>query len=185
MLSNLRRTVMKKYYFVALGCFCLVVSVLLAGTGGAKGEFPRTTIDLGIVVSNVEKTAQFYKNAIGFTELSGFDVSKEMGGDAGLSNYQAFQVRVLVLGDEPNATRIKIMEFPEAPGKKVDNKFIHSSLGFSYLTISVSDMTAALERAKKAGVAPVKEPYQLGTGNYYLTLVKDPDGNIIELLGPK
>ena len=179
---------MKKYNLIALVVFCLVASVLLAGAAGTsetKSDFPKTTIDLGIVVSNVEKAAQFYKNAIGFTELSGFDVSKEMGGDAGLSDYQPFQVRVLVLADEASATRIKIMEFSEAPGKKVDNRFIHSSLGFSYLTISVSGMTAALERAKKAGVLPVKEPYQLGTGNYYLTLVRDPDGNFIELLGPK
>jgi len=179
---------MKKYTFIALMVFCLLASVLLAGVAGTdrtKADFPRTTIDVGIVVSNVEKAAQFYKNAIGFTELSGFDVSKEMGGDTGLCDYQAFSVRVLVLADEPDATRIKIMEFTEKTGKKVDNRFINSSLGFSYLTISVSDMTAALERAKKAGVVPVKEPYQLGTGNYYLTLVKDPDGNIIELLGPK
>ncbi len=179
---------MKKYFFVALPVFCLVVSALLAGaagTGGTKADFPRTTIDLGIVVSDVEKAAQFYKNVIGFTELSGFDVPKQMGGDAGLSDYQAFQVRVFVLGDEANATRIKIMEFPEAPSKKVDNKFIHSSLGFSYLTIHVSDTPAAVDRAKKAGVVPVKEPYQLGSGNSYLTLVKDPDGNIIELIGPK
>jgi len=188
MLFNLRRTVMKKYNLIALAVFCLAASALIAvaaGTSGTKGDFPRTTIDVGIVVSNVEKAAQFYKNVIGFTELPGFDVSKEMGGDAGLSDYQAFSVRVLVLADEPDATRIKIMEFTDAPGKKVDNRFINSSLGFSYLTISVSDMTAALERAKKAGVAPVKKPYQLGTGNYYLALVKDPDGNIIELLGPK
>jgi len=179
---------MKKYNLIALVVFCLVASALLAGaagTGGTKGDFPKTTIDVGIVVSNVEKAAKFYKDVIGFTELSGFDVSEEMAGDTGLCDYQAFIVRVLVLGDEPNATRIKIMEFPEAPGKKVDNRFINSSMGLSYLTISVSDMTAALQRAKKAGVAPVKEPYQLGTGNYYLTLVKDPDGNIIELLGPK
>jgi len=179
---------MKKYFFVALLVFCLVASVLLAGaagTSGTKGDFSKTTIAVGIVVSDVEKAAQFYKNAIGFTEVPGFDVSKEMGGDTGVSDYQAFQIRALVLGDEPNASRIKIMEFSEAPGKKVDNRFIHSSLGFSYLTISVSDMTAALERAKKAGVVPVKEPYQLGTGNYYLTFVKDPDGNFIELLGPK
>jgi catechol 2,3-dioxygenase-like lactoylglutathione lyase family enzyme len=185
MLSNLRRTVMKKYYFAALAVFCLVVSVLLAGTGGTKAEFARTTIDLGIVVNDVEKAALFYKNALGFTEVPGFDVSKEMAGDSGLSDYNAFSVRVLVLGDEENATKIKIMEFPEAPGKKVDNKFINSSLGFSYLTIFVSDTTAAVERAKKAGVVPAKEPYQLGGGNFYLTLVKDPDGNIIELVGPK
>ena len=179
---------MKKYNLIALLVLCLAASVFLAGaagTGGTKSEFARTTIDLGIVVSDVEKAAQFYKNALGFTEVPGFDVSKEMAGDSGLSDYQAFRVRVLVLGDEASATKIKIMEFPEAPGKKVDNQFIHSSLGYSYLTIFVSDTTAAVERAKKAGVLPVKEPYQLGGGNFYLTLVKDPDGNIIELVGPK
>jgi hypothetical protein len=40
-----------------------------------------------------------------------------------------------------------------------------------------------VERAKAAGVNPVKAPYQLG-GNNYLTLLKDPDGNIVELVGP-
>ncbi len=179
---------MKKYNLIALLVLCLGASVFLAGaagTDGAKDEFARTTIDLGIVVSNVEKAAQFYKNALGFTEVPGFDVSKEMGGDSGLADYQPFHVRVLVLGNEASATKIKIMEFPKAPGTKVDNKFIHSSLGYSYLTIFVSDTTAAVERAKKAGVLPVKEPYQLGEGNFYLTLVRDPDGNIIELVGPK
>jgi hypothetical protein len=89
------------------------------------------------------------------------------------------------LGDDESATKIKIMEFPKAPGKKMDNRYIHSSLGFSYLTIFVADTTAAVERARNAGVTPVREPYQLGGGNLYLTLVKDPDGNIIEFVGPK
>ena len=179
---------MKKYNLIVLLVLCLVASVFLvgaAGTGGSKSEFARTTIDLGIVVSNVEKAVQFYTNALGFTEVPGFDVSKEMGGDSGLSDYHPFRVRVLVLGDEASATKIKIMEFPKAPGKKVNNQFIHSSLGYSYLTIFVSDTTAAVERAKKAGVLPVNEPYKLSGGNSYLTLVRDPDGNIIELVGPK
>jgi catechol 2,3-dioxygenase-like lactoylglutathione lyase family enzyme len=138
---------------------------------------------VGIVVSDVEKAAQFYKNALGFTEVPGFDVSAEMGGGSGLTDNQPFKVRVFVLGDEPIATKIKLMQFPDAPGKKVDHQFIHSSLGYSYLTIFVSDTAASVERAKKAGVVIVKEPYQLG-GNNYLTLVKDPDGNIIEFVGP-
>ncbi|MCP4263661.1 MAG: VOC family protein [Planctomycetes bacterium] len=167
---------------------CLAACIFLTGASGtdrATSEFARTTIDLGIVVSDVEKAARFYKNALGFTEVPGFDVSKEMAGDSGLADYHAFSVRVLALGEEASATKIKIMEFSQAPGKKVDNQFIHSSLGFSYLTIFVSDTTAAVERAKRAGIHPVKEPYQLGGGNFYLTLIKDPDGNIIELVGPK
>ncbi|MHC4725934.1 MAG: VOC family protein [Planctomycetota bacterium] len=179
---------MKKHIIVPLMVLCLGACIFLTGASGtdrAKSEFARTTIDLGIVVSDVEKAAQFYTKALGFTEVPGFDVSKEMAGDSGLADYHAFRVRVLVLGDQASATKIKIMEFTQAPGKKVDNQFIHSSLGFSYLTIFVSDTTAAVDRAKRAGVHPAKEPYQLGGGNFYLTLLKDPDGNIIELVGPK
>ena len=179
---------MKRQYSIVLSGVCLIAIIFLAGAAGtsrSKAEFSRTTIDVGIVVSDVEKAAHFYTNALGFTEVSGFDVSEEMGTDSGLTDHQAFQVRVLVLGDEESATKIKIMEFPQAPGKKVENRYIHSSLGLSYLTIFVADTTAAVERAKKAGVTPVREPYQLGGGNFYLTLVRDPDGNIIELVGPK
>lgn len=179
---------MKKQHSITLLVACIIASLFIAGAANMKipkVEFARTTIDVGIVVSNVEKAARFYKNALGFIEVPGFDVSEEMGTDSGLTDHQAFNVRILVLGEEESATKIKIMEFPKAPGKKVDNQFIHSSLGLSYLTVFVSDTTAAVERAKKAGATLVKEPYQLGEGNSYLTLVRDPDGNIIELVGPK
>ena len=180
---------MGKYNLFALLAVSLIGSLFFSGCEArseeeSKDEFARTTIDVGIVVSDVEKAAEFYKNALGFTEVPGFDVSAEMGAGSGLTDYQPFHVRVFVLGEEPTATKIKLMEFAQAPGKKVDNQFINSSYGFSYLTIWVSDTTAAVERAKKAGAVPVKEPYDLG-GNNYLTLLKDPDGNFIEFVGPK
>ena len=179
---------MTRSSFFAVLAVISIGSMFLSGCAdqseaGTKSEFARTTIDVGIVVSDVKKAAEFYKNALGFTEVPGFDVSAEMGGGSGLTDNQPFKVRVFVLGDEPTATKIKLMEFPQAPGKKVDHRFIHSSLGYSYLTLFVSDMTASVARAKKAGAVIVKEPYQLG-GNNYLTLVKDPDGNIIEFVGP-
>jgi catechol 2,3-dioxygenase-like lactoylglutathione lyase family enzyme len=180
---------MVKYNLFALSAAILIGSLFFSGCEArseeeSKDEFARTTIDVGIVVSDVEKAAQFYKNALGFTEVPGFDVSAEMGAGSGLTDDQPFHVRVMVLGEEPTATKIKLMEFAQAPGKTVDNRFIHSSLGYSYLTIFVSDTTASVERARKAGSVPVNKPYDLG-GNNYLTLVKDPDGNIIEFVGPK
>jgi len=180
---------MGKYNLFALLATILIGSLFFSGCEArseeeSKDKLARTTIDVGIVVSDVEKAAEFYKNALGFTEVPGFDVSAEMGAGSGLTDDQPFHVRVFVLGEEPTATKIKLMEFSDAPGKKVDNQFINSSYGFSYLTIWVSDTTAAVERAKKAGAVPVKEPYDLG-GNNYLTLVKDPDGNFIEFVGPK
>lgn len=155
-----------------------------AKQNSGKAEFSRTTIDLGMVVSNVEKTAKFYTEALGFKELSGFDVSAQMANDTGLTDNRPFKVRVFVLGDEPTATRLKIMEIPGANSKKVDNQYIGSSLGFRYLTVMVADLTKVMARLKQNGIAPVKEPYRLG-GDSYLILVKDPDGNTVELIGPR
>ncbi len=178
---------MKKHWMYALVVAAVVGGcIIMAGAkqAGPKAEFSRTTIDLGMVVSDVEKTAKFYGEVLGFKELSGFDVSARMANDTGLTDNRPFKVRVFVLGDEPAATRLKIMTIPGANSKKVDNQYIGSSLGFRYLTINVADLTQTMARLKRSGVVPVKEPYQLG-GNSYLILVKDPDGNTVELIGPR
>jgi len=155
----------------------------------AEGEFARTTIDLGVVVSDVEKSVEFYTKAIGFTEVKGFSVTADLAADGGLTARQPLDIRVLVLGEEKTATRLKLMEVPGVDSKKSDNSFIHSQLGYSYLTISINDTNAAMARLTKAGVEPIAKcpvelPENLAPG-VFLTVVRDPDGNIVELVGPK
>ncbi len=78
------------------------------------------------------------------------------------------------------------MEFPNKRGKLTNQAFIHSSYGFSYLTVFVSDMNASVKRAREAGGKIVgKSPVIIGGGPLYLTLLRDPDGNFVELVGPK
>ncbi len=155
-----------------------------ASAGVAGGAFSRLTIDVGVVVSDVEKSAKFYTEALGFTEVGGFDVSAEMAGESGLTDYRPFKVRVFVLGEGETATKIKLMEI-EPKGARVDNTFINSSLGLSYLTIFVTDTTASVARATASGARIVKPPLKLGDGVTYLTVIKDPDGNNVEFVGPK
>ena len=82
-------------------------------------------------------------------------------------------------------TKFKLMAFPEAPGKMQDQKFIHSSIGVSYLTLYVTDMNKSVARLKEAKVQLLgKTPTDLGGGNF-ITVFRDPDGNFIELIGPK
>ncbi|MBT6918894.1 MAG: hypothetical protein HN985_04150 [Planctomycetaceae bacterium] len=69
-----------------------------------------------------------------------------------------------------------------------DNEFIHSHTGFRYLTIIIEDTSAALSRLKKLGVTPLAKspvtlPQKLAPG-MSLTCIKDPDGNLVELIGP-
>jgi len=152
----------------------------------AKTGVVKTIIDIGITVSDMEKSVKFYKEVLGFTEVPGkFFVDEQMGGEVGLTDYKSFHLRMFKLGDDPAATSIKLIEFPDA--KKVDRQFIHSSLGPSYLTIFVWDTAGILEKAAKMGLAPVKKPYLIpGENAYkYLTLLRDPDGNLIEMVEPK
>jgi catechol 2,3-dioxygenase-like lactoylglutathione lyase family enzyme len=159
------------------------------GEAEPPGAFASQTVDIGIVVSDVEKAAAFYTGALGFTEIEGFDVPATMGKESGLSDNQPFHVRVFVLGKEPTATKVKLMQFPDAPGTKPDHAYIHTTLGLSYLTLHITDTTAAMERLTRAGVTPIANgPYELPEGfpkGVFLTIVRDPDGNLIELVGPK
>ena len=153
-----------------------------------KSEFARGTIDLGVVTSDVEKAVKFYTEAIGFKEIEGFTVDADFCADAGLTDHQKLDIRVLVLDDGETATRLKLMQVPTVKTKIADNAFIHSQLGYSYLTIYVADGSQALERLARSGVKPLAKgpvplPPDLRPG-MALTVVRDPDGNLIELIGP-
>jgi catechol 2,3-dioxygenase-like lactoylglutathione lyase family enzyme len=166
--------------------------VLLTAASALAAEpavFPRTTIDLGCVVSDLDASVRFYTEAIGFTELKGFEVPAAVATDAGLTDGKPLAVRVLVLGEGDAATKLKLMQIVDTTPRKGDNEFIHSHTGFRYLTLFVADTDAALARLAESGVkplakSPVAIPESIASG-LFLTCVKDPDGNLVELIGPR
>lgn len=171
----------------------LILLVLTSCIGprgaGADDKFARTTIDLGMIVSDIDRSVAFYTQAVGLKELPGFQATGQFTADAGLTNHQPANVRVLALGDDPTATRLKLMAMPAAEPKRGDTQFIHSEFGFRYITIRVTDMTAALARLKKADVkllakCPLALP-KTSSSESYLAVFRDPDGNFVELVGPK
>lgn len=169
-----------------------VAALALGGLANQKSEtdsnFASQTIDLGMVVSDIDKSVKFYKEVIGFTEVPGFKVPGGFGLDTGLSNKLDLDVHVLVLGQGESATKLKLMQFKTAPGARVDNTFIHSSFGYRYLTIPVKNLNLAVANAAKAGSKPIaKCPVALPEGfpsGLALANYRDPDGNLIELVGP-
>ena len=161
----------------------------LAAAAAEPQTFPRTTIDLGCVVTDLGKSVRFYTEGIGFRELEGFDVPTSLATAAGLTDSRPLSVKVLVLGEGPEATKLKLMQVAGTLPRTGDNDFIHSHTGFRYLTIMVDDTDAALARLATLGVEPLAEgpvalPESLAPG-MHLTCVRDPDGNIVELIGPR
>ena len=167
----------------------LAASLALSTSGLAQEEkapvFSAATADIGIVVKDLEKSAKFYTETLGLTEVKGFSVPAEKAAGLGLPDNQPATIRVFVLNPKGPKTKFKLMSFPDAPGKMQDQKFIHSSIGISYLTLLVTDMNKSVEKLKAAKVKLLgKTPTDLGGGKF-IAVFHDPDGNYIELIGPK
>jgi lactoylglutathione lyase len=178
-----------KYQRITGTGFALAIALMLLPGGVAAaettGEFSKGIIDIGIVVREADRTAAFLTNAIGFTEVKGFPVTVELGRKLGMIDGYPTDVRVFTLTEGEQATRMKVLSFPKAKTAAPDQKFIHSAFGIRYLTLYVKDMNRALERLKTAKVPLLGEtPFDLGGGTF-IAVVQDPDGNFVELIGPK
>lgn len=174
----------------SLLCLVCLLALSVAGRGtAADPAFPRTTIDLGCVVRDLDASVRFYTEGVGFRELPGFEVPAGLATDAGLTDGKPLSIRVLVLGEGDSATKLKLMQVAGTEPRTGDTDFIHSHTGFRYLTIFVADADAALARLAKVGATPLAKspvalPGSLAPG-MHLTCVRDPDGNIVELIGPR
>jgi catechol 2,3-dioxygenase-like lactoylglutathione lyase family enzyme len=79
------------------------------------------------------------------------------------------------------------MSLSGVESKASDNAFVHSQLGYSYITIRTVSLKPALERLKAAGITPLANgPAPLpgvDAAGPHLAVVRDPDGNLVELIG--
>jgi len=149
----------------------------------AQSEFSSGLIGVGVVTKDLDKSLDFYLNVIGMTKVSEFDVDGEFGTPSGLTDGIAFHVDVLKLQDSPDANQWKLMSFKKE-GSHPMPKFIHDDTGMQYITIMVNSLDPVLKRIKKHNVKLMGDtPIPLGETDHFV-LVQDPDGTIIELIGP-
>lgn len=145
-------------------------------------------VDFGIVVNDIEKSKAFYEQVLGLKETRNFTAPGEVGTATGLSEGLPFTVHVLQLGDGPDASQVKLLDFQGTRPHRPDNAFLHSTYGIRYLTFYVADLAATLDRLADAGSKPLGEgalalPDSIAPGAG-IAVVRDPDGNFIELVGP-
>ena len=179
----MRKNLVSKTFLLLAVCGGLISSTVNAQE--ENSVFSSATVDIGIVVGDMDTSVKFYTEALGVKEVKGFTASAEKASAFGLTDNLEAVIRVFVLGEGPGATKLKLMSFPEAKPANQEQKFIHSTIGVSYLTLRVTDMDLALKRLADSKVKLLgKTPANL-SGNLYLTTVQDPDGNFIELIGPR
>ncbi len=165
---------------------CAVGSNFISvGVNQDKSEFSKPTIDIGCVVSDLEASVKFYTEVIGFEQTSEFKVGTEYANRVGLTDNKPLDIKVLTLGSGEGATQLKLMQV-DGESATAANEHIHSTLGFSYLTVYVSSTENALKRLKATNTETVAEsPLPIaGAEQMTLTIIRDPDGNLVELVGP-
>ena len=161
----------------------LVGAWLLSFASYSQSNFSSKLIGMGVVVSDLEQSLDFYVNGIGMVKAYNFKINEDFGKRSGLSNGVPTEVTVLKLENSPEANEWKLMSF----GKKAKNpkpKFIQDDTGVQYITINVKALKPIIERLRAKNVSFLgNTPIPLNEKSHFV-LVQDPDGIFIELIGP-
>lgn len=161
----------------------VIATITYAPSLKAESEFSSAIIGIGVVVSDLERSLDFYTQVIGMKKVGGFDINEDFGKRSGLSGGIPFHVDVLKLEDRPDASQWKLLSFGKDAAHPL-SKHIQDDTGIQYVTINVTNLQPFLDRIKKHGVELLGDtPIPLGSDRHFV-LIRDPDGTIVELIGP-
>jgi len=147
-----------------------------------------------IVVRDMEKMHKFYTDVLGLTRSTDLHLAdpetvamgEEMTalpGFDGLTGIKGTNVRVRHYSAPGADNCLEVLYFPDHPAEAVQQD-LNRPLGWNHMGLEVTDLNAVMERINKHGGATLMgEPSVLLGGHRYL-LLKDPEGNVIELYQP-
>ena len=171
---------MKNSFLKLLG---IAAALLVNYTAYSQANFSSKLIGLGVVVSDLDRSLDFYVDGIGMVKAYSFTINEDFSKKSGLSNGIPVSVTVLKLENSPDANEWKLMSFGEK-GTRPKSDFIQDDTGVQYITIHVKALKPVIKRLKERNVNFLgSTPIPLNEEVHFV-LVQDPDGIFIELIGP-
>jgi len=166
-----------------LKIFGIAAALLVNTTAHSQSNFTSNLIGLGVVVSDLDRSLDFYVDGIGMVKAYSFTINEEFSKRSGLSNGVPVEVTVLKLENSPNANEWKLMSFGNGRTESRP-EYIQDGTGVRYITINVKALNPVIERLKEKNVKLLGSTPTRLNENLYFVLVQDPDGIFIELIGP-
>ncbi|MFP6888487.1 MAG: VOC family protein [Nitrospinota bacterium] len=139
-------------------------------------ELARSVFDIGLVVRDLEGALSFYRDKLGMTPTRQIPVDEETARRGGIAE-APFDIQYLQFGD----VNLKLVHFPDAPPAGPSGA--NGQAGFRYITMWVKDIQAAYDEWGAKGVDFLSEPIRR-TPELQMVFMRDPEGNLIEILGP-
>ena len=125
----------------------------------------KDSIDLGIVVRDIDAALAFYRDTLGFTSAGD---NKMPGGS---------HMWRLMCG----TSMIKLVTFTPMPEASAPRGGIQGASGYRYWTMSVSNIQEITDACTAAGYK-VRVPVTQIMPGTTISMVEDPDGNWVEFL---
>jgi len=140
-------------------------------------KMTKGSIDIGIVVQDLDRAEKFYAGVLGLPMVREVEISEEKAKRSGCASGR-FAFKAFQAGD----VQLKVVQADAAPaagGGKVD-----AATGFRYITFSVESIEAAHDALRAAGAAIQGEITEVAPGRFII-FFQDPDGNLLECVGPR
>ena len=141
---------------------------------------------INLVVSNLNRSVQFYTNLLGFKEVR----RAYLEGDwiesiVGLKGVRAEVVYLLAPAGEP---RLELLYYESPRGELIQANSLANTIGLRHIAFQVEDIHRAIKHLKEAGVTLLSEPVAVpksaikhDAGQKTLCYFFDPDGVLLEL----
>jgi catechol 2,3-dioxygenase-like lactoylglutathione lyase family enzyme len=126
-------------------------------------DVAKESIDLGLMVRNVEECRKFYGETLGLP----FQGEMSMGPNATMYRY--------LIGSTVLKLNTAAQDMPVGPAG------LRAQTGIRYFTISVPDIEATIAKIRGQGVEPIVPVREIRPG-VRIAMVADPDGNTVEFL---
>ncbi len=126
---------------------------------------------VGLTVTDIDRSEAWYRAALGLELQLSFELR---GGARGAMLRSA------------GGAGVELFQVPDAqPGMSfADPPTAMRTAGFGHVAFETGDLDAAYVRAIEAGAAAVWAPRQSPEPDRRMAFIHDPDGNLIELIGP-
>ena len=137
---------------------------------------PKQTLDVGIVVVDMTRSLNFYRDLIGLPVVAEFRIG------------QVGEPVVSRIGDGKmvwlryRESLIKLVEMDVEPSGRTPTG-LSKAFGFRFITLPVPGIEALMAKTEQAKAPLVVPLIELADG-VKISMVEDPDGNVVEFVEP-
>ena len=137
-------------------------------------------LEIGVPVIDLERMVRFYSEALGCTEVRRADIPAELSRNIRVHPDGYVNVWLQFPGGEV----IKLVSPPTNPEQAPTPEFTGTRTGIAYFTIYCDDIANAISNAESCGAEMISERALTEGEAVKLAFLKDPEGNVFELVQP-